>query len=82
MSKLNGRKVLLVRTHSVVHVPGIGQLKPAIDANSAGLMGQLELEYQDSGCYVSCVAKNIYFYISPGNIISMNLAPESNSKKA
>ena len=43
MENLNGRKVKLARVHALIHVNGVGQIGPAIDANSGKVLGSVEL---------------------------------------
>jgi hypothetical protein len=75
VSNLNGRKVKVARVHAIVHVPGVGQLGPAIDENSAKFLGGLSLFKEEDGMLVK--GKTFELFIPNGNIISMLLEPEA-----
>lgn len=75
MSSLTGRKVKLVRTHSTVHVIGVGSMGPAIDSNSARVLGALQLTKVEDGVLVK--GSTFELFIPNGNIVSMTLEPEN-----
>jgi hypothetical protein len=74
MKSLNWRKLKLARLQTVAHAPGLGQIGPAIDANSGKVLGIAELYYYDGGVLFRC--KGCEMYIPGGNIINMVLEPE------
>ena len=75
MQTLNGRKVKVVRMHTVAHAPGLGQIGPAIDANSGKTLGIMELFYYNEGVYFRC--KGVEGYIPSGNVSSIVFEPET-----
>lgn len=75
MSDLNGRKVIIARLHTTLHVQGIGQMGPAIDGNSGKVVGALALTKVADGLLVT--GKGVEVFIPNGNIISMQLEPQA-----
>lgn len=75
MSSLNGREVKLARLHSIMHIPGVGQLGPAIDSNSASKngLGSIKLVKVEDG--LQLIGVNWEAFVPNGNIISMQFVP-------
>jgi hypothetical protein len=70
----NGRKVSIARLHTILHVPGLGQLGPAVTPDSGKLLGSATLTKVPDGLMFVC--KGIEVFVPNGNIISMQLVPE------
>ena len=75
---LNGRKCKIVRIHSTVHFNGVGQLGPAIDINSAKLLGSMALTKVEGGVHLK--SATLEGFIPDGNIISVEFLPEEAKK--
>ena len=76
MKNLNGRAVTNVRLHSVIYVPGVGQMGTTLDANSSSKngLGSMEiLKFEDG---VLLKGKTFEAFVPNGNIVCMTLAAE------
>lgn len=76
MNKLNGREVKTARVQTLVYIPGVGQLGPALDANSLGKKGKgsLKLFKVEEGLHL--VASNFEAFVPNGNISCLEFMPE------
>lgn len=75
MLNLNGRKVKLARVHALLHVFGVGQIGPVLDANCGKTMGSVELFKVEGGVYLK--GKTFEVYVPDGNLISVQFESES-----
>lgn len=83
MSKFNGRKVTSVRMHAGIHVTGAGNLDSPINATKTVALrtGLIELSYEDGTVIITNTKTKDVAVIPSGNIQSIELAPEKNSKQ-
>jgi len=72
-NNLTGRSVLQARLHTTLHVQGIGNMGPAVDANSGKLIGALTLTKAPDGLLIA--GKGVEVFVPNGNIVSLQLAP-------
>jgi hypothetical protein len=75
MQNLNGRRVKIARVHALLHVNGVGQIGPVLDANCGKVLGAVELYKVDGGVYLK--SKTFEVYVPDGNIISVQFEPET-----
>lgn len=75
MSSLNGRPVKTVRLHTPTHAEGLGSLVSPITTNSGKTLGKAKIVYWDGGALLT--VGPITHYIPGGNIVGMDLEPES-----
>jgi hypothetical protein len=82
MLSLNGREVTNVRLHSVIYIPGVGQMGTTLDANSSqknGLGSMTMLKFEDG---VLLKGKNFEAFVPNGNIICMTLSANRETSQA
>lgn len=78
---LLGRTVLKAQMHGTIHVAGLGQAGPTLDASPTGKLGlSAEITYTDGG--VHCKGKgptgvNYEFIVPNAMCMVIQLAPES-----
>lgn len=74
MNNPNGRKVVTARTHSPIHVVGVGTLSTPIDANAARNLGAVSMIKVEDGLLIEVKGHEVF--VPNGNIISLQLAKE------
>lgn len=82
MLSLNGREVINVRLHSVIYVPGVGQMGTTLDSNSSaknGLGSMKMLKFEDG---VLLQGTSFEAFVPNGNIICMTLASKKETSQA
>lgn len=74
MDNVVGRELTNVRLHSVIYVPGVGQMGTTLDSNSANKngLGSLKLFKTSDGVYLQ--GKTFEAFVPNGNIVCMTFA--------
>lgn len=80
MLSLNGREVINVRLHSVIYVPGVGQMGTTLDTNSAGKngLGSMSMFKFEDGVLIK--GKTFEAFVPNGNIVCMTLKSSETSQ--
>lgn len=76
MSSLNGRKVVVIRLHTSVHIVDVGQLGPAMSGTDLAKKG-IEATKIEGG--VNLKGRTFEAFIPDGNISLIQFASEKNS---
>lgn len=79
------RKVIHARLHTIIHLPTVGQMGPAIDADSAKVKGAMEITKESDGILIkgkSPRGDSFEAFVPNGNIVCLQLAPETSEKNS